>query len=116
VPLARKSVEPIADLPEFNGTVVYRCEPVLQFSPFTNKAHQLHEKGKLYASETFMQDLGLAAGDKVDIQKDDITIRAEVALDDKIASGAYIGTFDPSLGAERLFDGYRFAQVTIKKV
>ncbi|NPA64113.1 MAG: ferredoxin, partial [Epsilonproteobacteria bacterium] len=106
-----------ADLPEFNGTVIYRCEPVLQFSPFTNKAHQLRQRGKLYASETFMQDLGLAEGDKVKIQKDNITITTEVELDDKIASGAYIGTFDPELGAERLFgDGYRFVEVTIEKV
>ncbi|NPA84373.1 MAG: ferredoxin, partial [Epsilonproteobacteria bacterium] len=111
-----KNVEPIAQLPEFNGTVIYRCEPVLQFSPFTNKAHQLQERGKLYASETFLQDLGLQEGDKVNIQKDDITIAAEVALDDKIGSGAYIGTFDPTLGSERLFDGYRFTQVTIQKV
>jgi NADH-quinone oxidoreductase subunit G len=116
VNLSRKNVEPIAELPEFNGTVIYRCEPVLQFSPFTKKAHQLQEKGKLYASETFLKELGLEEGDKVNIQKDNITIAAEVALDDKIGSGAYIGTFDPSLESEKLFDGYRFSEVTIQKV
>ncbi len=116
VNISRKSVEPVAELPEFNGTVIYRCEPVLQFSPFTNKAHQLREVGKLYASETFMKDLGLEEGDKVNIQKDDITINTMVTLDDKIGSGAYIGTFDPTLESEKLFDGYRFSEVTITKV
>ncbi len=116
VNLARKNVEPIAELPEFNGTVVYRCEPVLQFSPFTNKAHQLASTGKLYASETFMQELGLSEGDKVNIKKDNTNITVEVELDDKIGSGAYLGTFDPNLDVSGLFEGYRFAEVTIQKV
>jgi len=116
VNLSRKNIEPIAQLPEFNGTVIYRCEPVLQFSPFTNKAHQLASKGKLYASETFLKEMGLEEGNKVNIQKDDITITVEVELDDKIGSGAYIGTFDPSVGAESLFEGYRFTEVKLQKV
>ncbi len=116
VNLSRKNIEPIAELPEFNGTVIYRCEPVLQFSPFTNKAHQLQESGKLYASETFLEEFGLQEGDKVNIQKDDITITVEVALDDKIASGAYIGTFDRDVATESLFEGYRFTEVLLQKV
>ncbi len=116
VNLSRKNVEPIAELPEFNGTVIYRCEPVLQFSPFTNKAHQLATTAKLYASETFMQEMGLAEGDKVNIKKDDTNITVEVELDDKIGSGAYVGTFDPSVDTSALFAGYRFTEVTIQKV
>jgi len=116
VNLSRKNIEPIAELPEFNGTVIYRCEPVLQFSPFTNKAHQLRSKGKLYASETFLKEMDLEEGNKVNIQKDDITITVEVELDDKIGSGAYIGTFDPSIDTESLFDGYRFTEVKLQKV
>ena len=114
--LSRKNIEPIAELPEFNGTVIYRCEPVLQFSPFTNKAHQLQERAKLYASETFLEEFGLQVGDKVNIQKDDITITVEVALDDKIGSGAYIGTFDKNVAAASLFEGYRFTEVLLQKV
>ena len=116
VNLSRKNIEPIADLEEFNGTVIYRCEPVLQFSPFTNKAHQLSERAKLYASETFLNELGLQEGDKVNLQKEDTTITVEVALDDKIGSGAYIGTFDKSVDVSPLFDGYRFSEVQIQKV
>ena len=116
VNLSRKNIEPIAELPEFNGTVIYRCEPVLQFSPFTNKAHQLRSQGKLYASETFLKEMGLEEGNKVNIQKDDITITVEVELDDKIGSGAYIGTFDPSIDTSALFDGYRFTEVKLQKV
>ncbi|BAF69409.1 NADH-quinone oxidoreductase subunit G [Nitratiruptor sp. SB155-2] len=116
VNLSRKNVEPIAELPEFNGTVIYRCEPVLQFSPFTNKAHQLTESAKLYASETFLNELGLQEGDKVNIQKDDTNITVEVALDDKIGSGAYIGTFDKNIDISPLFAGYRFSEVQIQKV
>ncbi|BCD61490.1 NADH-quinone oxidoreductase subunit G [Nitratiruptor sp. YY08-26] len=116
VNLSRKNAESIEELPEFNGTVIYRCEPVLQFSPFTNKAHQLQEHGKLYASETFLDEFDLKEGDKVNIQKDDITITVEVALDDKIGSGAYIGTFDKSIDIAPLFKGYRFTEVKLQKV
>ena len=37
-------------------------------------------------------------------------------MDDKIGSGAYLGTFDKALGVESLFDGYRFTQVQLQKV
>ncbi len=116
VNLSRKNIEPIEELPEFNGTVIYRCEPVLQFSPFTNKAHQLRTKGKLYASETFLNDLGLKEGDKVNIQKDNITISIEVERDGFIASGAYLGRFDKNIDTESLFKDYRFTEVKIQKV
>ena len=76
----------------------------------------MQESGKLYASETFLKEFGLQEGDKVNIQKDDITITVEVALDDKIASGAYIGTFDNNVAAASLFDGYRFTEVLLQKV
>ena len=112
-----ESIEEIEDLPEFNGTVVYRCEPVLQFSPFTAKAHQLRNKAKLYVSETFMEKFGLKERDKVEIQKENNTITLEVELDNKIESGAYISTFDKSIDTETIFnDGYRFTEVNIKVI
>ncbi|WP_281951987.1 NADH-quinone oxidoreductase subunit G [Nitrosophilus kaiyonis] len=114
---SREKIEEIEELPEFNGTVVYRCEPVLQFSPFTAKAHQLNENGGLYASETFLNEFELKEGDKVKIQKENNTITLEVKLDDKIGSGAYISTFDKNIESEKIFgNGYRFTQVNIKKV
>ena len=117
VNLSREKIEEIEELPEFNGTVVYRCEPVLQFSPFTAKAHQLKENGGLYASETFLNEFELKEGDKVKIQKENNTITLEVKLDDKIGSGAYISTFDKNIDSGKIFDnGYRFTEVNIKKV
>jgi len=117
VNLSREKIEEIEELPEFNGTVVYRCEPVLQFSPFTAKAHQLNENGGLYASETFLNEFELKEGDKVKIQKENNTITLEVKLDDKIGSGAYISTFDKNIDSGKIFDnGYRFTEVNIKKV
>jgi len=116
VELSSEKVEPLQEPKELKSPILYRCEPVLQFSPFTNKAHQLKEKAKLYASETFLDENNLKEGDKVKIQKDNITITLEVALDDKIGSGAYVGTFDKSVEVEPLFKEYRFTEVTIQKV
>ncbi|WP_187647831.1 NADH-quinone oxidoreductase subunit G [Nitrosophilus labii] len=117
VAISREKVEEIEELPEFNGVVIYRCEPVLQFSPFTAKTHQLKECGGLYASETFMKEFELNEGDKVKIQKENNTITLEVKLDDKIGSGAYIPTFDKKIDAGKIFgNGYRFTEVNIEKV
>ncbi len=114
---AREKVKEIEELPEFNGTIVYRCEPVLQFSPFTAKTHQLKEMGGLYASETFLNEFELKVGDKVKIQKENYTITLEVKLDDKIGSGAYIPTFDKNIDTNAIFGkGYRFTEVNLQKV
>ena len=117
IPVKSVFINPIENLPEFNGTVIYRCEPVLQFSPFTNKAHQIKSEGKLYCSETFLQENSLEEGDKVEIQKENISITLEVVLDDKIENFAFVPTFDKKIEAQRLFaDSYRFIEVSLKKV
>jgi NADH-quinone oxidoreductase subunit G len=45
-----KVLEEIADLPEFNGTVVYRCNPVNQFNGYTARTSQLEKEATLWFS------------------------------------------------------------------
>ncbi|WP_200763329.1 NADH-quinone oxidoreductase subunit G [Nitrosophilus alvini] len=115
---AETKIEEIEELPEFNGTIIYRCEPVLQFSPFTNKAHQLSEQGGLYASRAFLEEHGLEPGDKVEVAGKECEVTVMVKLDDKIDGNiAYLSTFDKNIDVEKLFAaGYRFAEANIKKV
>lgn len=96
---------------------VYLANPVLQFSAFTAASHQLAEKGGLYASPAYLEANGLAEGDSVRVK----TVGGELALrviaDGKIGGDIpYLPTFDTEIKSEALFDGYRFACVSIQKV
>ena len=110
--------EEIEEIESFDGVVVYRCEPVLQFSPFTNKCKQLKTNGGLYASQDFLEKFELSEGDEVSITKDDTTLKTKVILDNKIKGLIpYLPTFDKELDSFGIFkEGYRYAKVNIEKV
>lgn len=57
------TVEEVANLPEYNGGVIYNCNPVLQFGQFTVKAHQLaDEQPVLSGSSQFAAAVKLEDG------------------------------------------------------
>ncbi|MDD5212332.1 MAG: NADH-quinone oxidoreductase subunit G [Sulfuricurvum sp.] len=97
--------------------IVYLANPVLQFTPFTAKAHQLKETGGLYASAAFMSANGVSDGDRVRIKTAQGEIVVNVIADGKIDGEIpYLPTFDTQINSGALFDGYRFASVSIQKV
>ena len=68
-------LESVEDLPEFNGTVIYNCNPVLQFNEFTNKTHQLEKDTCLRGSAQFAAAARIADGDVVEISFASTTIK-----------------------------------------
>ncbi len=116
VNLSRKNIEPIAELPEFNGTVIYRCEPVLQFSPFSHKAHQLNWSSDLIGSEQFSVAAKLQDGDHVVIFSQFGKIYKQFRIDKKLKGTiALMGVSDMGM---RFFDmqaSYRYEKVKILK-
>ncbi|BAF69408.1 NADH-quinone oxidoreductase subunit G [Nitratiruptor sp. SB155-2] len=116
VNLSRKNVEPIAELPEFNGTVIYRCEPVLQFSPFTNKAHQLNWSCDLIGSEQFSIAAKLSDGDKVVVQTKFGAIAKTFRIDPKLkGTVALLGVSDMGIEFFDMQSSYRYERVKITK-
>jgi len=108
----------IKDIEKMEGQLVYKSNPVNQFSPFTNKAHQLHEEPSLYVSREFLEEIGVKEGDKVLVEGEKGAIEIKVKVDVQ-ASGniPYLPTFDRSLDLDKIFTSkYRFAKVSIKKV
>ena len=98
-------------------TIIYLANPVRQFTPFTNKAHQLEQEGGLFASDELMKARALDEGDKVVVKTAQGSVEVKVINDNKISGSiAYLPTFDANLDAEALFDGYRFSAATIEKV
>ncbi|MEW5831562.1 MAG: NADH-quinone oxidoreductase subunit G [Campylobacterota bacterium] len=99
------------------GSLVYLANPVLQFSAFTARAHQLSSRGGLYASKAYMEANGLGEGDRVSLRSARGELKVSVICDGKIDGDiAYLPTFDTEINSEALFDGYRFTSVSIQKV
>ncbi len=106
-------IEAIEDLPEFNGTVIYNCNPVLQFNEFTNKAHQLEKDTSLRGSAQFAAAARIADGDVVQISFASKTLQRVFKLDDELKGTIALNpTFD--LGQD--FSRYRFEKSKIVRV
>jgi len=114
---ADESVAPFDANAAITEKVVYLANPVLQFSPFTAKAHQLESTGGLYASKSFTEANGLNEGDSVRVKTANGELTLNVIVDGKIEGDiTYLPTFDTGINSEALFNGYRFACVSIQKV
>ncbi|NOX16499.1 MAG: NADH-quinone oxidoreductase subunit G [Epsilonproteobacteria bacterium] len=101
-----------------DGDLIYQANPVMQFSPFTNRAHQLNEAGALYASSEFLENRGLKDGSMVLISNKNAKLAIAVKLDTQIEGLIpYLPTFDTKLNVMPFFkDGYRFTKVELKGV
>jgi len=106
-------IEPVAELPEYNGTVIYNCNPVLQFNAFTNKTHQLEKDTSLRGSAQFAAAAKIADGDMVEISFASRTIQRVFKQDEELKGTIALNpTFD--LGQE--YGKYRFEKSKIARV
>ncbi len=104
----------IDELPEFNGTVLYHCEPVLQFNSYT--AHRSSEEERaLVGSPQFAIAAKIADGDHIEMVVNNHRIERSFIVDPTLkGTVALHPTFDLPLG---IYDGrYRFEKVKIMKV
>ncbi|WP_456450901.1 2Fe-2S iron-sulfur cluster-binding protein [Hydrogenimonas sp.] len=112
------SVEAIADLPEFNGPVVYRCDPVLQFGPQTWRAAQLSsEEPVLYGSSQFAMAAKLKEGDRVKLEVNGCVMERVFRIDPDLKGTVALNpTFDLGLREDLLSSNYRYSQSKIEIV
>jgi NADH-quinone oxidoreductase subunit G len=104
----------IDDISSFDGLVVYKCNPVLQFSDFTNSCSQLQGRSALMLSLELAQELGVEDGSAITLKNDFGEVSAEVNIDDKIAGKIIcVPDFEAHFAGSSLFDGYRFANATL---
>ena len=114
---AEEKPKKLADAVLLEGDLIYLSNPIIQFSPFTNKAHQLRTDGKLYVSAAFAEAKELAEGDRVEVKSDHSTVEVAVEIDSQLDGEIpYLPTVDEKLDTRSLFDGYRFTKATIRKV
>lgn len=106
-------VEELDDMPEFNGTVIYQCDPVLQFNSYTQKAAQLPKESFLRGSAQFAVAAKISDGDMVEISFGVSKIQREFKLDSDLKGTIALNpTFDISIDASR----YRFEKSKIVRV
>ncbi|MDD4883782.1 2Fe-2S iron-sulfur cluster-binding protein [Sulfuricurvum sp.] len=108
-------LESVEDLPEFNGTVVYRCNPVNQFNAYTAMSQQLEHDHALRGSAQFAAAAKIGDGDKVQIEflgkREERTFKLDSALKGTIA---LVSAYDNAFGA--MNDKYRFEKVKIMRM
>ena len=106
-------LEPIDDLPEFNGTVVYNSNPVLQFNTYTNITKQLERDTSLRGSAQFSAAAKISDGDKVEISFNGETLQRVFKLDPELKGTIALNpTFDREVDAS----SYKFLKSKIMRV
>lgn len=106
-------LEELDDMPEFNGTIVYHCDPVLQFNNYTFKTEQLPRENFLLGSAQFGVAARIEDGDKVEISFGTTKIQRTFKLDSELKGTVALNpTFDISVDAGR----YRFEKSKIVRV
>ncbi|MDO9267402.1 MAG: 2Fe-2S iron-sulfur cluster-binding protein [Sulfurimonas sp.] len=106
-------LEELDDMPEFNGTIVYHCDPVLQFNNYTFKTEQLPKENFLLGSAQFGVAARIEDGDKVEISFGATKIQRTFKLDSELKGTVALNpTFDISVDASR----YRFEKSKIVRV
>lgn len=107
------SLEAISDLPEFNGTVIYNSNPVLQFNAYTSGAKQLEKETALRGSAQFATAAKIADGDRVEIRFGSTMVVREFKLDTTLKGTIALNpTFDSVADASR----YKFEKSKIMRV
>ncbi len=111
------SIERFSSDALIDDEVIYLANPVLQFSQFTAASHQLADEGGVYLSSAFMSANSYSEGDRVMVKTPYGELEIVAKEDNKIDGDiGYLPTFNPKIDSQKLFDGYRFAKVSIKKV
>ncbi|MEA3315848.1 MAG: 2Fe-2S iron-sulfur cluster-binding protein [Campylobacterota bacterium] len=110
-------LDKISDINTYNGTVIYRCEPLHQFNHNTSKSLLLQTNKDLRGSLSFETAAKIKDGDTIDITYDGVTMRKKFKKDQTIKGTiALYPTFDDGITNDKIPCGYRFKQVKITKV
>lgn len=105
----------ISDLPEFNGTVAYRCNPVNQFNAYTARTRQLERDESLRGSAQFAAAARISDGERVIIDSAGRTEERIFVLDANLkGTVALIPTYDRVYG--EMNEAYRFEKVKITRM
>ena len=110
-------LDEVDELESYNGSVVYRCEPLHQFNNATAKSLLLQSDSHLRGSASFAKASNISAGDLVSITYDGQTTKKIFKIDKNIKGTiALYPTYDGGLSQDKIALDYRYKKVKIQKV
>jgi len=103
----------VTDLPEYNGTVIYHANPVLQFNKYTAKTTELPKENFLRGSSQFALAAKIKDGDEVIVKCADMEVKRTFKVDEQLKGTVALNpTFDINISPNR----YRFEKSKIERV
>lgn len=114
-------LEAIAPIDSYNGTVLYKCEPLYQFNDATAKSLSKSVFPKtdsfVKGSKAFATAAKIKANDKINIIFDGESVEKTFKLDKSLkGTVALYPSFDLGLKKNALSTGYRYKKVKIEKI
>ena len=106
-------VDEIAELPEFNGTVIYHSNPVLQFNAYTNSSKHLENDTTLRGSTQFAQVAKINDGDAVEVSFAGVSLQRVFKIDTDLKGTIAL---NPSFDMNLAIDRYKFEKSKIVRV
>jgi len=112
IPNKKKTkISEVDDLDEYNGSVVYSCNPLNQFNQFTKDCSQIQEKTDLIGSEQFALASRIKSGDKVTFTVNGQVFTRHFRIDRKLTGTVAL---NPNFDMDAKSSGYRYNQVKIE--
>lgn len=107
------TLDEIDELDEYNGTIIYHVNPVLQFNNYTNKTKQLPKDELLRGSAQFAMAAKINDGDLIEISFSSHNIKRVFKLDSELKGTIAL---NPIYDLDIDPNGYRFEKSKIKRV
>ena len=107
------TIDEIAEIKEFNGTVLYSHNPISQFNVFTDMAHQIVDKNVLMGSQQFADAARIKSGEDITFMIDGIQHKRHFQVSNKLKGTVAINPNFDEMGNN---PSYRYKQVKIERV
>jgi len=105
------AIDEISELGEYNGSVVYSCNPISQFNKFTKDCTQIEEKLDLIGSAQFATASKIKSGDIVKFVVNGVEYTRHFKVDRKMTGTI---AYNPNFDADTKSTEYRYNQVKIE--
>jgi len=111
----KRAFEEVEELEGFDGPVIYNCNPVDQFSPFTAKSKLLKDEAVLLGSQQFAMATKLQDGERITYMLDGIKFDRVFKIDTSMKGTIALNpVFDMGLSGA-LLSSYRFSRLDFER-
>ena len=112
----KRKLDEVEEIEGFDGAVVYNCDPVEQFSPFTAKSKLLKDEAVLLGSQQFATATRLKDGEMITFTLDGVKFDRVFKIDTTMKGTIAVNpTFDRELSTA-LLSSYRFSRLDFERL